>query len=341
MYLRLPLIAAILALFTTFSPAFAGGKATSKNFIVYAPTQELADKFADAAEYYRVEKAREWLGRELPNWSTKCPLTISVSMGQPSGATTFTFEESGNGRSFVSSREMKIKGKLDALLDSVLPHEITHTVFADYFGKPVPRWADEGGSVLSENEDERYNHDIKCRQILNAGRAISLRVLFAMKEYPDDMIVTYAEGYSVSQYLIDLGGRKKFLDFIEAGMKKNNRNWEEAVKDIYGINSVNQLESDWIDSLKRSRTIAARSTPSNKSSGQMASRGRDVRSDAAPGVPLLEAPVVARGASPSSGSGSYSAPSPNRTRPPAPAPSPAPYRSSPQGLLGNPEPSKP
>ncbi len=50
---------------------------------------------------------------------------------------------------------MNIEGPLDRLLSSVLPHEITHTVFAHYFRTPVPRWADEGGSVLSEDDLER------------------------------------------------------------------------------------------------------------------------------------------------------------------------------------------
>ena len=294
--------------------AAAAGRATTTNFIVSAPTQELAQKFAEAAEYYRVEKAREWLGRELPAWQRPCPLTIRVTIGDSGGATTFTFEQDGSGNSYVASRKMEIKGKLDALLDSVLPHEITHTIFADHFGRPVPRWADEGGSVLSENDEERINHDIKCRQLLNAGRGISLRVLFAMKEYPDDMIVTYAEGFSVSQYLIDRGGRKKFLEFVGTGMQKNNRNWEVAVRESYGFDSVNDLESKWIDSLHKPRTVAAKNSSSTIANGQPTTRTKpDVRSSAAPGLPMLDAPVTARGTAP------------DRERPayrPAPAPTP-------------------
>jgi hypothetical protein len=322
MTLRLPAFVCLSVVTLVFvAPnATAAGRATTTNFIVSAPTQELAQKFADAAEYYRVEKAREWLGRELPAWPRPCPLTIRVNLGEAGGATTFTFEQDGQGRSYVSSRKMEIRGKLDQLLDSVLPHEITHTVFADHFGRPVPRWADEGGSVLSENEEERVNHDIKCRQLLNAGRGITLRVLFAMKEYPDDMIVTYAEGFSVSQYLIDQGGRKKFLDFVGQGMQKNNRNWEEAVREVYGYESVNQLEQKWIESLHKPRTVAARNPQSNGiANAQPTSRGRsDVRSSAAPGVPLLDPPIVARGAAPDRER--------NPGYRPAPAPAPTPIR---------------
>jgi hypothetical protein len=323
MILRLTVFLAVISVFSANQSAFAAGRSVSKNFIVSAPTQELADKFADAAEYYRIEKAREWLGRELPTWKTKCPLTVRVTMGEAGGATTFTFDRDDQGQSYVDKRRMEIKGKLDQLLDSVLPHEITHTIFADHFGKPVPRWADEGGSVLSENDDERYNHDIKCRQILNQGRAISLRVLFSMKDYPEDMIVTYAEGFSVSQYLIDLGGRKKFLDFVGLGMQKDNRNWETAIREVYGVDSVNKLEQDWIDSLKRPRTTSAKSNSKSNNTGTTVARGRDIRSDAAPGVVQLEDRSTARGTAPSR--------EPSRNSNPIPAP---------VSLLAPPEPAR-
>ena len=101
---------------------------------------------------------------------------------------------------------MEIRGDAKQLLYSVLPHEVTHTVLAHHFGRPVPRWADEGGSVLSENDEERFQHDVKCREFLNAGRAFVLRTLFRMTEYPRDMSVLYAQGYSVTAYLVEKGG---------------------------------------------------------------------------------------------------------------------------------------
>src|SRR6478609_12192983 len=175
-----------VSLLVLTTPSFAGDRVATDNFVVDAPNRELARKFADAAEYYRKEKALEWLGQEMPTWKSKCPLKVVVTMGPAGGATTFTFDGGPGGESAVASREMEIKGKLDQLLDSVLPHEVTHTVFANHFGRPVPRWADEGGSVLSENDDERYKHDVSARELLNQGRGIKLRHLFAMKEYPRD-----------------------------------------------------------------------------------------------------------------------------------------------------------
>jgi hypothetical protein len=293
------------------------------NFIVEAPTPELARRFGEMAEFYRKEKAMEWLGREMPTWPQKCPLQVQVSMGSAGGATTFTFG-SANGRPAVSSQRMEIRGDAKQLLNSVLPHEVTHTVLAHHFGRPVPRWADEGGSVLSENDEERYSHDVRCREILNAGRAFVLRTLFRMTEYPRDMTVLYAQGYSVTAFLVEKGGsgregRGKLLQFLGGGMQGNtSESWNEAARRVYGFESVDALERAWLDSLRTppSRLVArgqgngsgngnnAPTALSNDRSptyaGVATAGGRtELRTSAAPAMPLLEPPVRAvRGVAP-------------------------------------------
>src|SRR5437764_6725152 len=120
-------------------------------------------------------------------WPEPCPLRVTVTNNGSGGATSFAFD-----RGRVLGQNMHIEGTLDRLLASVLPHEVTHTVFAHYFRTPVPRWADEGGSVLSEDDVERYRHDQLARQILRSpGRAIPLRRLFQMTKYPPDVMVLY------------------------------------------------------------------------------------------------------------------------------------------------------
>jgi hypothetical protein len=307
--------------------AAAQGRAVTENFEVTAPTAELAKRFGDAAEKYRIEKANEWLGSEMPRWSKRCPLVVEITIGRTGGATTFTFGRSGG----VLSQEMKIFGDVPQLLNSVLPHEVTHTVLAHHFGQAVPRWADEGGSVLSENEKERLDHDIKCREFLNAGRAIVLRQLLPMKEYPRDMIVLYAQGYSVCAYLIDLGGgglkgRKKFLDFLESGMSGGGRNWEKAVRSHYSFDGVDDLEAKWIDSLRKPRAVATGGSGNRSGSGGTTlAKGTETRTSALPGMPALEPPVVARGAIPAyddRNPSSYKATQPAPSYSPGPPPVP-------------------
>ncbi|MBY0461398.1 MAG: hypothetical protein K2V38_29120, partial [Gemmataceae bacterium] len=207
------------------APAFVSAAThETANFVVEAPTAKLAQEFGEKAEEYRKEKAIAWTGKEMPPWPRKCPLSVQIVQGSAGGATTFTFGQDAAGRPIVTSQKMEIRGEAKQLLNSVLPHEVTHTVFANHFGRPVPRWADEGGSVLSENDDERFNHDVRCRELLNAGRAFRCRALFTMVDYPRDMIVLYAQGYSLSDYLVRKGGdgregRQKLLQFLGQGMQ--------------------------------------------------------------------------------------------------------------------------
>jgi hypothetical protein len=292
-----------------FAPAVAPAASyDTANFSTEAPTAELAKKFGDMAEFYRKEKALEWTGREMPQWPRRCPLQVQITQGSAGGATTFTFGQS-DGKPVVTSIRMEIRGDAKQLLNSVLPHEVTHTVLANHFGRPVPRWADEGGSVLSENDEERFNHDVRCRELLNAGRGIRLRVLFRMTEYPRDMIVLYAQGYSVSQYLVKRGGdgrdgRLKMLQFLGQGMQGNTaESWNAAANRIYGFDSVDAMEEAWLAALKTPPSrVAARDTTAPAQGGLASAGGTrtELRSSAAPAVPLLEPPVKAvRGSTPS------------------------------------------
>ena len=68
---RLLLGAVALAALFGASPARAAGVqvySPNHNFLVTAPTREVAEEFARKAEYYRRQKALEWIGREMPPW---------------------------------------------------------------------------------------------------------------------------------------------------------------------------------------------------------------------------------------------------------------------------------
>ncbi len=227
--------------------ASLGASYSTPNFVVEAPTAQIAQQIGQYAEQYRKEKALQWIGQEMPQWGRPCPLKVTVNNRGSSGATEFAFD---NGS--ILSISMHIEGPLDRLIASVLPHEMTHTVFAYYFRQPLPRWADEGGSVLSEDDIERKRHDqIMVREILNTpGRAIPLRRLFGMMKYPPDVLVLYAEGYSVTDFLVSRSSRSVFLAFIAQGMRGD---WDNAVRTHYRFNNCEELEGAWLKSLRDKR----------------------------------------------------------------------------------------
>jgi hypothetical protein len=138
-----------------------------------------------------------------------------------------------------------------------LPHEITHTVFASYFRRPLPRWADEGACTTVEHESERKKTQQMLIQFLRSGHGIAFHEMFAMKEYPADVLPLYAQGYSLARFLIEQGGRQKFIDFVGQGMKTDN--WSGDIKDHYGIENLADLQNRWLDWVKQgSPSIAAK-----------------------------------------------------------------------------------
>jgi hypothetical protein len=283
-----------------------GASHRTQNFVVHAPTAQVAQQVGQYAEHYRREKAIEWLGREMPNWPQPCPLHVTVTADRPSGATSFHF---GQGR--VLDMKMQIQGPFDRLLASVLPHEITHTVFAHHFGCPVPRWADEGGSVLSEDQLERERHDRLTRKILNHGQQIPMRRLFSLKEYPREVMCLYAQGFSICDYLVRRSDRRTFLNFVGQGM---NQGWDQAVASYYGHRNVEELEEAWLKHLRDTRKQPAQpseiiaqgqgrgenpvASAAGSANTQGSSRGQTVVRLTVPPAQPIDPPPVARGAMP-------------------------------------------
>jgi hypothetical protein len=288
MHLRRPLYGMTVGLCLVLTPtAWANVQFRTQNFIVTAPDQQTAQQFGQMAERYRREKALEWLGEEMPPWPRPCPLNVKPTMSGAGGATSFNYDFHGN----YEILSMNIEGEYTKMLHSVLPHEITHTVFAFHFRYPVPRWADEGGSVLSENDAERADHDRRIRRYLNANQSIQVRRLFVLKEYNEipDVMVLYAEGFSVSNYLVGLAGRQAFLGFVSMGLQGQ---WDRGVQTYYHMNSVEELEHAWLKNLRdtkggASALLAQQSKPST---------ALVVRQTAPPAQPQLDpAGPVARG----------------------------------------------
>ncbi|MBA3313562.1 MAG: hypothetical protein M3552_02385 [Planctomycetota bacterium] len=210
------------------------------NFVVTAPTEDLAKKVAFTAERWRIRLAKEWLGRTLPKWYRPCPISVKVGQIGAGGATTFRFSQGQ-----VFGWQMNVQGTEDRILDSVIPHEVSHTVFASHFRRGLPRWADEGAATLAEHESEQRRQAMHLKQVWNTSHKIPLDSLLSMEEYPTDMrdvMTLYAQGYSLADFLVQKGGKARYLKLLDLAEKKD---WETALREIYGIEGVSSLDSSW------------------------------------------------------------------------------------------------
>ena len=212
--------------------------ARTVNFLIEAPTPQLARTVANAAEKYRHDLAVYWLGSELPPWPTPCPVrVIAGDHLAAQGVTTYN-------RSPVRDFQMEVVGTPERILDSVLPHEVTHTILATHFGRPLPRWADEGICTTVEHSSERNKHQAKLREFLSNRRGIAMNKLFLMTEYPSDVLPMYAQGYSVCQFLIEQKGAPTFIEFLTGYMRRPS--WTENVRKHYGYESLAELQEYWL-----------------------------------------------------------------------------------------------
>lgn len=239
------LIAAILLL------ASFGASYRSDNFIVTASTPELAKEIADAAEQSRVAMARLWLGQELPQWGQPCKVAANVAANLGAGgATSYVFD-----RGEVYGWNMNIQGSRERILDSVIPHELSHTILASYFRCPVPRWADEGAATTVECPSEIARHEEKLLQYLRTGRGIPFEVMFKLSEYPVDVMPLYSQGHSLCRWLIERRGHKEFVAFLADGMSDGD--WQRAVKSAYGFDSLMDMQAAWNDWVIQGRPAIA------------------------------------------------------------------------------------
>lgn len=243
-----------------------GASYRTPNFVVQTADPRHSELFGNAAEYWRRELARQWLGQELPTWYQPCLMTVQVGphLGA-GGATSFVFD-----RGEVFGWRMNIQGSAERVVDSVLPHEITHMIFASYFRAPLPRWADEGAATSVECASEQAKHRQMLVQFLRTGRGIAFSDMFRMTEYPPDVMPLYAQGYALADFLIQQGGRRRYVDFLSDGMR--DQQWSAALAKWYGFKDLAALQNQWVAWVAAGfpRLEAQPSVPEQRSPSQLA-----------------------------------------------------------------------
>jgi hypothetical protein len=228
-----------------------GANYRTENFTVSANSATVAKSVGDWAEHLRLTLAIDWLGEELPRWSQPCPIRVDDGPElAPTGRTSFVFR-----RGEAGGWEMSLVGPVRTVIDNVLPHEVMHTILATHFGRPLPRWADEGTCTIVEHPEELQRHRRLVAKLLQREATFSLIRLFEMDEYPRDPIPFYMQSYSVSSFLINRGGRQQFIRFLDDATR--SRDWSTAVKMHYGLEGLAALESAWMQAARAESGLIA------------------------------------------------------------------------------------
>jgi hypothetical protein len=222
----------------------------TRNFVVAAPTADVARQVGDRAERARREMAQAWLGAEMPKWAKPCPVTVKLTDSTGGGQTSFVFDAGE-----VFGWSMDVQGTLPAVLESVIPHEVTHAVLATHFRRQLPRWADEGAATSTEPADYRTAHSAHLVDMLRTGQALPFNQLFALTEYPADVATFYAQGYSVAEFLIQHNGRPGFVAFLEDQARDGT---PAALAANYDYRNLADLQTAWLEWVKAGSPIASK-----------------------------------------------------------------------------------
>ncbi|QDU64116.1 hypothetical protein Pan216_50050 [Planctomycetes bacterium Pan216] len=220
------------------------------NFRIHHRDRALGEEVARLAEAARKMSHEMWFGSPPQrDWTPRCDVFLYPTAQEYTQVTGVPAQSPGhskvlneNGR--IRSRRLELRCDDPNMKLAILPHEITHVVLAGKFGAhDVPRWADEGMAVLTEPRDKQDAHLGNLYRCQTTGRRFSCSQMFTMREYPPgpQMRDFYAHSVGICRYLVEMGGAEKLPLFINTALQNNN--YELALRQVYGINGVTDLES--------------------------------------------------------------------------------------------------
>ena len=140
--------------------------------------------------------------------------------------------------------------------DRALVHELTHLVVHQATYSPygqLPLWLDEGLATYSEGELDADLHS-SLSEAVSEGTLISVRSLCSpFSAYTDKARLSYAESYSLVEYLLDNYGQDKMLNLLN--ILKQGSTYDEALIEVYGFD-INGLDASWRATLTNAVVLA-------------------------------------------------------------------------------------
>jgi hypothetical protein len=126
-----------------------------------------------------------------------------------------------------------------------LVHELTHLVVRQATFGPygqLPLWLDEGLAMYNEGElDPVFRSYLE--EAISKDELISVRSLCSpFSAYSEKASLSYAESYSIVEYLLDNYGQGKMLDLL--ALLKQGSTYGEALTAVYGFD-IDGLDARW------------------------------------------------------------------------------------------------
>jgi RNA polymerase sigma factor (sigma-70 family) len=200
-----------------------------------------------------VQYQRQQLRSRYFNNSSTPPMMIAIDTRYEKAKlneeiSTYTFTENREDNKPVL---ISYSGDFAHVLTHAVPHSILQICYHEHAGQPLPLWAFGAlPKLLLEPREVHKKLDAELRLKLNAGKALRLEVLFESKSFQSDHT---AQSLSVMRYLMWRSSQRVstttaiLMSFIKKGQTAQ---WENAAREFYGFQSLDEMQTLWIEWLK-------------------------------------------------------------------------------------------
>lgn len=143
--------------------------------------------------------------------------------------------------------------------EGALVHELTHLVVHQAIFSPygeLPTWLDEGLAMYNQGELDPYFR-AWLDEAVSENRLISVRSLCSpFSAEPEKAYLSYAESYSLGEYLLTNYGQEKMLSLLT--QFKEGNTYDGALMEVYGFD-IDGLDARWREALVSPTTVVVMS----------------------------------------------------------------------------------
>jgi hypothetical protein len=124
-----------------------------------------------------------------------------------------------------------------------LAHLVVHQITFSGYGVALPTWLDEGLAVYAEGELGPVLESVLVQAVVN-DELLSVQILSSpFPADPAKAYLSYAQSYSLVDYLIDKqGGKAKMSELLDAF--RQGSGYVEAIDQVYGL-SIEEFDTKW------------------------------------------------------------------------------------------------
>jgi len=214
------------------------GLAHNQNFIVTAPSQDLAQEVLKKADSLRKQIALDWLGEELPPNVGQTSIQVKLSESEDE-AHTWLIDNPKRRLHLMWLTTSKEKA-----LGATLAHEIVHVVLATQFPGGLPTWAHEGAACFQDDQERVKRRTRTIEWMAKTKNWPDLKKLLDASSIPAEDHAAFCVASSLTEYLLEHGDKAKFLEFAFASKTDG---CGKALERVYSIRSVADLQTRWQD----------------------------------------------------------------------------------------------